>query len=255
MGVTQAERERRAEAEHRCPRCHISPLNRCRQYEPRYELLEHPHPERVALVGSDRLPTGPQAAVLARFTGRDWMAARHFRDVRPDVLRRIERYRWAERHPPPDGQPGTTYWSVTGDGEGALHRWRDHEAQRPVYRCAECGHGRHLTAWAGANIHGPLAPNGSDLESDDWTDVWGIHEDSIECSEHPDGVIEHRVGEHWCRWWVCPRCDGNGRTSGGYPCPEPGLGKDGTFRDDRYGPHEGWRPLDLLGDQQSSAEG
>jgi hypothetical protein len=253
--MTQAERERRAEAEHRCPRCHISALNRCRQYEPRYALLKHPHPERVALVGDDRLPTSPQAAVLARFTGRDWMAARQLRDVRPDVLRRIERYRWAERHPPREGQPGNTYWSLTGDGELALRQWRDHEAQRPVWRCAECGHGRHLTAWAGANIHGPLAPNGTDLESDDWVDVWGVHEDSIQCGEHPDGVLERRVGERWCRWWVCPNCDGNGQRPGGYSCHEPGLREDGTFRDDRHGPHKGWRPLHLPGDQHSCGEG
>jgi hypothetical protein len=68
-------------------------------------------------------------------------------------------------------------------------------------------------------------------------------------------VIEHRAGERWCRWWVCPGCDGNGRTSGGYPCPALGLREDGTFRDDRYGPHMGWRPLDLAGGLQSSGEG
>lgn len=199
---------------------------------------------------------GPgRAAVLARFTGRGWMAARQLREVRPDVLRRLEQYRWAERHLFPEGQPGNTWWSLTGDGEQALRRWRDHEAQRPVYRCAECRHGRHLTAWAGANIHGPLAPDGSDLESYDWTDVWGIHEDSIQCSKHSDGVIEHRVGERLVPPAGVPALRRQRPHSGGYPCRGPGLGADGAFRDDRHGPHKGRRTLALPGDRQSSGEG
>ena len=41
-------RERRAVAEHKCPRCRTARLNRCRAEDG--TLLDHPHPERVRLV-------------------------------------------------------------------------------------------------------------------------------------------------------------------------------------------------------------
>jgi hypothetical protein len=44
----ERERELRAQREHKCPRCHIRPLNRCRSEDG--TLLEHPHPDRVKLV-------------------------------------------------------------------------------------------------------------------------------------------------------------------------------------------------------------
>jgi hypothetical protein len=219
---------------------HAAALNRCRQYEPEYKLLEHPHLQRVVLVGDDRTPTRPQAAVLARFPGRDWMPARCLRDVRLDVMRRIQRYRWADCHPP-HAQGSSAYWSLTSDGERALQRWRAREAQRPIYRCAECGHGRHLTAWANVCAHGPLGPDGH-LTRYDWDEEDEIHEDSIQCTIHPDGAIEHRVGERWHRWWACPKCSGTGKASSGYPCHAAGLQDDGSLRDDECGAHHGWRP-------------
>jgi hypothetical protein len=119
-----------------------------------------------------------------------------------------------------------------------------------VYRCADCGHGRHLWAWAGANAYGPLATNG-ELEYYEDVDEWGIHEDSIQCSEHPGAVIEHSIDGQWHRWWSCARCHGrsllgdNGRPWLGdgrsYPC-----GGDGTFKvgDPWGGPrHEGDLPV------------
>jgi hypothetical protein len=47
----EAVREDRAKAEHKCPRCHIPALNRCRADDG--TLLDHPHPERVKLVKED----------------------------------------------------------------------------------------------------------------------------------------------------------------------------------------------------------
>jgi hypothetical protein len=43
-----SEQELRAQREHKCPRCKISKLNRCRAEDG--ALLEHPHTERVKLV-------------------------------------------------------------------------------------------------------------------------------------------------------------------------------------------------------------
>ena len=48
--MTEAEREDRAVAEHRCPRCHIPRMNRCRTTDEERAIMEHPHPERVKLV-------------------------------------------------------------------------------------------------------------------------------------------------------------------------------------------------------------
>jgi hypothetical protein len=47
----EAKRERMAEREHKCPRCHTPKLNRCRGEDG--ALLEHPHPERIKLVGQE----------------------------------------------------------------------------------------------------------------------------------------------------------------------------------------------------------
>ena len=44
-------RELKAQREHRCPRCRIPKLNRCRADDG--TLLDHPHPERVKLVKGD----------------------------------------------------------------------------------------------------------------------------------------------------------------------------------------------------------
>jgi hypothetical protein len=102
-----------------------------------------------------------------------------------------------------------------------------------VYRCADCGHGKHLMAWAPANVYGPLGPDGELAEDTDvWTD--GIHEDSIQCCEHPSAIIEHWAGGEWCRWWRCPWCWGDGKH-----CPYEGFRPAGGTR---TGAHEGLRP-------------
>jgi hypothetical protein len=107
-----------------------------------------------------------------------------------------------------------------------------------VYRCAECGHGKNLFAWAHANIYGPLGDDG-ELSSHDWTETWEDPiEESIQCSEHPDGVIEMCVGNVWCRWWSCLECRGKGYTEsdGGryrHRCEAPAI----------QGAHACWRPV------------
>lgn len=105
-----------------------------------------------------------------------------------------------------------------------------------VYRCAECGHGRHLTAWGNASVHGPLGADG-EIESFEWDEVWQVHEDSIQCARHPDGVVEKAIDGRWCRWWACPRCFG--KDDRGY-CPEEGIHPaDG---DGKRLAHAGWWP-------------
>lgn len=51
-----------------------------------------------------------------------------------------------------------------------------------LYRCAECQHGRNLTAWGSASVCGPLDSKG-DIESYDWDEVYEVHVDSIQCSK------------------------------------------------------------------------
>lgn len=97
-----------------------------------------------------------------------------------------------------------------------------------VYRCADCGHGEHLTAWGAATVHGPLAADG-EIAEDIWTEVYEVyevHEGSIQCSKHPDAVIERCIDGEWCRWWCCPWC----------------LGDAGRC-DYVTGTHDGWRPI------------
>jgi hypothetical protein len=107
-----------------------------------------------------------------------------------------------------------------------------------VYRCTECGHGKHLAAWGNASVHGPLSAAG-EIESYDWDDLWEVHEDSIQCARHPDMVLEKLIGGRWCRWWACSRCDGKTRDD---HCPENGIHPaDG---DGKQIAHAGWWPSD-----------
>jgi hypothetical protein len=117
-----------------------------------------------------------------------------------------------------------------------------------AYRCVPCGHGRHLTAWAGANIHGPLGADGK-LAEYGYTEDTGIREGSIQCDEHPDGMLEKLINGTWHQWWQCPECHGKGRTRAGeswkapngYPC-HGGREKPGP-RGTRTS-HEGWFPAE-----------
>ena len=108
-----------------------------------------------------------------------------------------------------------------------------------VYRCAECGHGRYLTAWAIILAHGPVGPDGH-IARYDWDEEDLLQEDSIECSKHPDSVTEMLVDGQWCRWWTCPSC--KGETHPGWDrCTAPGLPPErGTYRER----HKGWRPVE-----------
>lgn len=111
-------------------------------------------------------------------------------------------------------------------------------ASQEVYRCAECGHGKHLAAWGSASVHGPLSAGG-EIESYDWDEVWEVHEDSIQCAVHPGAVLEKSIVGRWCRWWICSRCDG--KTRDGH-CPEDGIHPaDG---DGKQIVHAGWWPSD-----------
>jgi hypothetical protein len=118
-----------------------------------------------------------------------------------------------------------------------------------VYRCAECGHHRHLTAWAGALAFGPLHADGTLASHDTVEDDW-LHEDSIQCGKHPGAVLEKSVDGQWCRWWNCPACAGTGKVGGswrypqGYPCRAEGISIEGE-----WGPrtlHQGWFPVKML---------
>lgn len=111
------------------------------------------------------------------------------------------------------------------------------------YRCSECGHGAHLEAHTLAVAKGPLHPDGLLAWHDDVDDA-ELFEDSIQCVQHPDALIEHRVNGAWWRWYSCDRCMGAGRLRGDYfdtyrPCPAEGY--DGAAPD-LYGrrPHSGW---------------
>ena len=88
-----------------------------------------------------------------------------------------------------------------------------------VYRCGDCGHGKHLEAWGSATVHGPLDPDGS-ISEFDWDDVYDVHEGSIQCGKHPGGRIEKKIGRRWCYWRACPWCNGRGAFIGGGSCSE-----------------------------------
>ena len=78
-----------------------------------------------------------------------------------------------------------------------------------IYRCADCGHGQNLTAIAGAHCGGPLAADG-ELASYAWVEDWGVLEETIECTVHPQAWLEKYIDGQWCRWWICPWCGGDG---------------------------------------------
>lgn len=118
------------------------------------------------------------------------------------------------------------------------------------YRCTECGHGEKLWAYAGANVCGPLSPDGESLDEHEAVEEWGIYEDSICCSEH-GYALERFVGGKWCRWWACPKCRGGGviRYGGTYDRPYTAKRTEETpfpVRPIRAGDpgetHEGWLP-------------
>jgi hypothetical protein len=139
------------------------------------------------------------------------------------------------------------------------------EPREPVeggYRCVECGHGKKLWAYAGCNAYGPLAADGGSLDEYEGIEEWGIHEDSIQCAEHPGARLESFVGGRWCRWWTCPECHGGGRVRYGgqydreysvecrketpFPHrPFRAMGRDGV--------HEGWLPADEFAALESAA--
>lgn len=103
-----------------------------------------------------------------------------------------------------------------------------------AYRCAECGHGRHLTAWGNASVCGPLGADGEITEYE-WDELWQLHEDSIQCARHPGAAWEKLVAGRYCRWYCCTRCDGDGR---GGQCPCTGVHPaDG---DGKRTAHSGW---------------
>jgi hypothetical protein len=116
-----------------------------------------------------------------------------------------------------------------------------------LYRCADCGHGQQLTAWANATVHGPLGADG-EITTVDWDEQWHLFEDSIQCDGHPViMVLEKHVGGQWCRWRSCPRCSGAGVIAAPpgerYTprCPEDGFRPAGSEPRDPLA-HRGWWP-------------
>jgi hypothetical protein len=113
-------------------------------------------------------------------------------------------------------------------------------AEPSVYRCADCGHGRKLWAYAYACVSGPLGADGvlSEHQSVDTTE--DPIEASIQCTRHPGSVIEMSVNGEWCRVWNCPECNGYGY-----------IRRGGTFNGDKSacraagykGRHSCWRPV------------
>lgn len=116
-----------------------------------------------------------------------------------------------------------------------------------AYRCAACGHGRKLKACAAVIAYGPLGADG-ELSSHEYDDDIEVHEDSIACSEHPDGEIEKNIDGTWHRWWSCRACLGRGATGIGSQervCYEktPWGGHRTFFGRDFPGQHAGWLPM------------
>lgn len=123
------------------------------------------------------------------------------------------------------------------------------------YRCTECGHGKRIWAYAGASVYGPLSADGSDLDEHQAVEEWGIHKDSIQCTEHPGAMLERFVDGKWCRWWFCPKCRGGGTVRYGgqygreysstcreetpFPARPIAAGGQGTV-------HEGWLPVEEM---------
>lgn len=122
--------------------------------------------------------------------------------------------------------------------------------RQEAYRCAQCRHGRHLSASAAAVVTGPLAPDGT-LGAHDHVDEAYLHEDSIQCDRHPDAEIQRFGDGEWCRWWRCDGCKGRGRVSQSWNHPDgvPCRGEAGARLrpfGGASGPHEGWVPIRLV---------
>lgn len=65
-------------------------------------------------------------------------------------------------------------------------------------RCPKCRHGRHISAWAEANIHGHLGPDG--LVQPDEIEQHGeddVYEGSIQCDRHPYLRLERWHEGRW----------------------------------------------------------
>lgn len=128
------------------------------------------------------------------------------------------------------------------DGYGCAVRVDPPGGDASVFRCADCGHGEFLWAWAGALVEGPLGADGHlagfEITEEDW-----LHEDSIDCQRHPGAEIEKLVDDQWCRYWRCPECEGKPRQPWNQ-CRQPGLPPDPPGHAER---HEGWRPVESAG--------
>jgi hypothetical protein len=101
-----------------------------------------------------------------------------------------------------------------------------------LYRCAECGHGRYLWAWAQACSYGPLATDGQ-LESHETVEDCFLFVDSIQCSLHPDAQIQTKVEGRFHVWVTCQSCKGESweeqRRRGRYGTCKTCKGKGGTW--------------------------
>jgi hypothetical protein len=194
-------------------------------------------------IAPDAPPTARQYQTLRAIHARGHGTARQL-GTRTEVMHRLETAGWVT---PAEGKQ----WRLAAGAVEAMRRYElahppdDGKAEASLYRCAECGHGKHLVAWGNASVHGSLGADGQ-IEFYDWDELWEVHEDSIQCARHPGAVLEKMIDGRWHRWWSCPRCPGSGRLPGndfnqGRDCPGkafPVAGRDGQLA------HSGWWPGD-----------
>ena len=82
-----------------------------------------------------------------------------------------------------------------------------------VYRCSECGHGRHLTAWFLGLAEGTVEGSRFGEEIQGWEDT-EVQESSLACSVHGALVEVHKLVDGvWCVPTMCPACAFGATTS------------------------------------------
>jgi hypothetical protein len=166
--------------------------------------------------------------------GWQWQSTRTIRALESLGLVNVEQHgpRWS---------PGPWRARLTDAGNDMLIALDAGQPAEPtVYRCADCGDGKRLFAWAHANVYGPVGSDGT-LDRYDYDETWEDPiEESIACGRHPSGVIEMCVDGVWHRWWRCVKCRGKGYTEyGRYPTYRSNC-EATTFE----GKHGCWRPVD-----------
>jgi hypothetical protein len=104
-----------------------------------------------------------------------------------------QRLSCSQRCPAADGPPATQNRSRSSRPAA--------ESTSPaasVFRCARCGDGTRLRAWAHVNIHGDVGPDGLIERSDYEDDAFlPILEESVTCKVHGEDHVEKLVGARY----------------------------------------------------------